>query len=288
MQYKTAVAVSRNDASSIFSLIRTVDSSSKDVSVYWSELIGFWRDMLVYKYLSEEEKNSYLDLTEPELRLLADASRRFRKETLTYHFSLLDEAHREMARLPQTKRLTAELTLLKMADPSLEMSQEALLTRIAALEEKIILLESQPAAFQAPVPAPADIPSSEEIVDETTDAAEHSADSSTSTAIPAPPAEDEWKPVLELGDVIDRIAAQNPLCSSFLGECECYVRDNGLKILIKTVNDFGKTVLSSDASQQSLQTAFRMCGITSPGAVITIETGAVPKKKPAIDELQEF
>lgn len=282
IQYKTAVAVARNDAPSIFSLVSTVDSSSKDISVYWSELIGFWRDMLVYKYLPESEKASYLDLTEPEQRLLADASRRFSKEALTYHFGLLDSALREMSRLPQTKRLCAELTLIKMADSSLDTTTDALLARIAALEEKVSLLEAMPrvtsvdeSAISSVTPVHSEIIEAAEIADEHNDEA------------PAE-AQNKWKAVLDIGDVVERISVQNPPCSSFLSECECYVTQDKKQILIKTVNDFGKTMLSTDSAMQSMQSAFRMCGITDPGAVITIETGAVPKKKAAIDELQEF
>lgn len=281
IQYKTAVAVARNDASSIFSLVGTVDSSSKDISVYWSELIGFWRNMLVYKYLPENDRSSYLDFTEPELRLLSDASRRFTKESLTYHFGLLDNALREMTRLPQTKRLCAELTLVKMADASLDTSTEALLARIAALEEKVSLLEAVPRV----------IANEANTSNKDNTQTENNAPTATTEADisdSSPEDNSKWKPILDIGDVVERISVQNPPCSSFLNECECYVNEDKTQILVKTVNDFAKMMLSSDANYQSMQSAFRMCGITEPGALITIETGAVPKKKPAIDELQEF
>ena len=71
-QYKTAVAVARNDASAIFSIVASVDASAKDMTVYWTELLGFWRDMLVIRSLPEEERVRYLDYTEPELKLLSD------------------------------------------------------------------------------------------------------------------------------------------------------------------------------------------------------------------------
>ena len=138
--YKSAVAVARNDVSALFGIVKNVEQSSKDISVYWSEITGFWRDMLALKYLPDSEKASYLDYTEPEMRLLNDAARRFSPDRLNYHFNLLDSAAKDMARLPQTKRLTAELTLIKMADASLEESNSALLARISALEEKVALL----------------------------------------------------------------------------------------------------------------------------------------------------
>ena len=281
IQYKTAVAVSKNDTAAIFDIVRNVDSSSKDISVYWSELTAFWRNMLLVKFLPEDERASYLDMTEPELRLLADASRRFKRESLTYHFTLLDSALKDMARLPQTKRLSAELTLIKMADTSLETSAEALLSRIAALEEKVSLLESMPYTVPS-ADSPAVSVSPQTTVQKTVE------ETSEKKSDEPSPADNDWQPVLDLGDVVERISTQNPPCASFLNESECYISPDKKKILVKTVSEFGRTMLSSTASMQSLQSAFRMCGKSEVGAVITIETGAVPKQKPAIDELEEL
>ncbi len=284
--YKTAAAVSKNDAASLFKMVETVVSSSKDIAVYWSELIGFWRDMLVFQYLPEQERGHYLDLTEPEMRLLADAARRFSKETLTYHFELMDEALREMARLPQTKRLCAELTLLKMGDASLGTSTASLLSRIAALEEKLVLLETMP---RSAAPASSDQTPFSESPSVTADAASTEPETNVNeseTADSTPTM--EMTPVVDLGDVIERISAQNPLCAGFLNECDCFVSEDKRSVLIRTVNDFGKQMLSSEAASQSLAAAFRMCGITEAGATIRVEIGAVQKKRPALDELEEF
>ena len=281
--YKTAVAVARNDASAIFKIIKTVDTSSKDISVYWSELIGFWRDMLVFKYLPENERTDYLDLTEPEMRLLADASRRFTAESLTYHFELLDEALREMTRLPQTKRLISELTLIKMGDNSLDTTTSALLSRISELEEKVSLLESAPrvapsvkdsaTSAQPVVPAPA------LIADAVEEAPEEEPDE--------PAKATEMNPV-DLSDVAERISEKNPSVSGFLIECDCFSNEDGTQILLRVPNNFAKMMLTTESAMQSMQSAFRMCGITQPGASIAVEVGEVAKKKPAIDELEEF
>ena len=47
-------------------------------------------------------------------------------------------------------------------------------------------------------------------------------------------------------------------------------------------------MLSTENSLQSLRSAFRMCGVIEASAEIRLETGALPKKRPAIDELAEF
>jgi len=280
--YKTAVAVSKNDTAAIFRIISTVSASSRDVSVFWSELISFWRDMLVFKYLPETERSSYLDMTEAEFRLLGDAARRFSSSAITWHFSLMDSALRDMTRLPQTKRLSAELTLIKMADASLSASNDALLARISALEEKIMLLETSPAPVR-----PAPTVTADEIPEEIPSQAP--AEPAPAESEPEPPALDaEMEPVLSLGDVVERVAAQNPPCSGFLADCDCFVSADRMLLVIKCSGGFAKNMLSSEDSLQSLRSAFRLCGVIEAAAEIRLETGALPKKRPAIDELAEF
>ena len=278
--YKTAVAVSKNDAASLFKIISTVNSSSRDVSVFWSELISFWRDMLVYKYLPETERAGYMDMTDAEFRLLGDAARRFSSSAITYHFSLMDDALRDMTRLPQTKRLTAELTLIKMADASLASSNDALLSRIAALEEKVMLLETAPAPVQtAPAAAAEPVIPAEPAAVTPAPAAEEAPASESAQAM---------EPVTSLGDVVERVAAQNPPCGGFLADCDCFVASDGKLLVVKCLNAFAQNMLSTDSSMQSLRSAFRLCGIIEANAEIRIETGAVAKKRPAIDELTEL
>ncbi|MBO5256949.1 MAG: DNA polymerase III subunit gamma/tau [Clostridia bacterium] len=284
--YKTAVAVARSDGRSIFNIIQLVGASSKDIAVYWSELTEFWRDMLVCKYLGDEEKAAYLDLTEPELRVLNDAARRFSKETLSRHFELLDDALREMTRLPQAKRITAELTLMKMSDASLNSSAEALLSRIAALEEKVSLLEAAPpAAVRTAEIAPS---AAEEITVSPEPVPVTAVPETTAEPVSAPAASESLLPVNDLGDVIERVVSQNPRCSGFLDECDCFVTPDRQKVVIRTGNNFAKTVLTGDSSMQSLRSALHACGISGVGAEVIVEVGAVQKKRPPMDELTDI
>ena len=284
--YKTAVAVARSDTSSLFSIIDTVDSSSKDITVYWSELIGFWRDMLVLRNLPETERNNYFDLTEPEMRLLSDAARRYSNETLSFHFGLLDEALKEMTRLPQTKRLSAELTLIRMSDSKLNTSTDSLLSRISSLEEKIALLESGAVNF----PRESDKPAVEltthefpkEMIDPEPQNVEHEqiAEAAVSS--------DDMAPVGDIGEIVERIAEQNPSISGFLNDCDCFVSDDRMRVLIKTTSDFSKKMLLTEGAMSTLKSVFRVCGITESGASITVETGAQPKQHNPVDELEDF
>ena len=67
----------------LFGQIDEVVRSSKDLSVFWQNLISFYRDMLVLK--TTPNAASYLDLTDHETAQLKSAAERFRKETLLYH-----------------------------------------------------------------------------------------------------------------------------------------------------------------------------------------------------------
>ncbi|MBE6724118.1 MAG: DNA polymerase III subunit gamma/tau [Ruminococcaceae bacterium] len=284
-QYKTAVAVSKNDASALFSIVASVDSSAKDISVYWTELLGFWRDMLVAKNLPEAERVQYLDYTEPEMRLLLDGARRFRPEALTRHFALMDEALREMTRLPQSKRLTAELTLIRMADAALDTSTAALLSRIGALEDRIALLESGMTVIPSPLPPAAAGDGSE--ISRPAQAEDAGTAQTVDPAPQKPEDADPGKPA-DLSDVIERCRSQIPGCAGHLMECDCFVSEDGRQITVKAAGAFARDMLMKPENLAVLSSVFRLCGIGAAGASVTVTTGAKPKVKEALDELAEY
>ena len=128
-----AIAASNFDA--IFSAIDTVVRSSRDVAVFWQDLISFYRDMLVLKTTAAADR--YLDLTENEAERLKKAADLFPKETLLYHCRILDDSLYAMQRAGAAKRIVAEMALIKMCDTSLDQSLDALLSRIAKLENAV-------------------------------------------------------------------------------------------------------------------------------------------------------
>ena len=107
--------------------------SSKDILVFRQDLISVYRDMLVIK--ATKEAASYLDLTDHETEQLRGVADRFRKEALLYHCRLLEDSFFAMQKANAVKRVIAELTLVRMCDEALDTSTEALVSRIARLEE---------------------------------------------------------------------------------------------------------------------------------------------------------
>ena len=129
-QMVRAIAASNYDA--IFATIDNIARSSKDISVFWQDLVSFYRDMLVMKATAAAEK--YLDLTASEAERLKKTAALFTKETLLYHCRVLDDTFYMMQRSSATNRMLAEMALMKLCDTSLDTSPDALLSRISKLE----------------------------------------------------------------------------------------------------------------------------------------------------------
>ncbi len=131
----TVRAVAEQNYDVLFDQIAEIVRSSKDIAVFWQDLIDFYRDMLVVK--TTKNADSYLDLTDHEREDIRDAAGRFRKETLLYHCRLLEQALASMKKNNAVNRVVAEMTLIRMCDEALDTSSEALLSRMALLEERL-------------------------------------------------------------------------------------------------------------------------------------------------------
>ena len=129
---RTVKAIAQSDYDTVFGVVDEVVRSSKDVSVFWQEMISFYRDMLVMKTTRSADK--YLDLTDSERELLAGAAELFTKETLLSHCRMLDDSFYAMQKSGSTKRMIAEMTLIKMMDNGLDTGADNLLARISKLE----------------------------------------------------------------------------------------------------------------------------------------------------------
>ena len=128
-------AIAEKDHDAIFEAIDETVRSSKDVTVFWQELISVYRDLLIVK--SAKEPARYLDLTDSETEALTAIAKQFTIELLSYHSQLLNDALPAMQRSNAVRRIIAELTLVKMCDARLSSSPEAMMARIAALEKAI-------------------------------------------------------------------------------------------------------------------------------------------------------
>ncbi len=128
-------ALCDKDYDTLFSEIGKMFMSSKDLAVFWQDIISFYRDMLVVK--TTKGAAEYLDLSERQLAEVIEIAGRFSVETIIYHAKLLDAALASMRVSSASKRITAEMTLVRMCDERFSASNEALASRITTLEDKL-------------------------------------------------------------------------------------------------------------------------------------------------------
>jgi DNA polymerase-3 subunit gamma/tau len=256
---ETVRAIAAQDYDKLFSMIDAVVQSSKDIAIFWQDLIGLYREMLVLR--TAKDAAAYLDLTDSELVAMQEVAKPFKSSTLLYHCTLLEQALLSMQRANAIKRIVAESTLVRMCDPELQTSPEALLARIAALEDKITF-------GQVAVTAPASTPVGADSISarETTPVGaihESPAPNASptqsmpvgsiheSTAPPAPtapripklkktePAGEKrtLRPLRVWAQVLDKMTKANPLAAGFYYAAKAY-SDEGGNVVLKFASDF--------------------------------------------------
>ncbi len=244
-------ALQSGDFDKIFDVVAEVVSSSKDIAVFWQDLMSFYRDMLVIKTAKTAENASkYLDLTEGERDITEKCAALFSRETLIYHCRLAEDALAEMQKSNSAKRLCAEMTLVKMCDATLSSSDSALLARISALEDRL-----DRAQYYAPMPA------GEAAEIKVTDAGDRRTPSKAAsettkkengenakTGGEAKP--QEAKPAFSRRmlpywlEVVDKICAGDPSLAGFLRNSKTYKNESGA-IVLRLDSDFAAAMIKA-------------------------------------------
>jgi DNA polymerase-3 subunit gamma/tau len=136
MAAEAVTAVINKDTDALFEIIAKAVASAKEITVFWQELIDFYRDMLVFKTAKSPER--FLDLTGEEFEMIKSLTASMSGATLLAHCKILEDTHAAMLRQGASKRLCAEMAFLKMCDGALDSSAEGLAARITALEERAV------------------------------------------------------------------------------------------------------------------------------------------------------
>ncbi len=284
----TVRAIINKDYDTIFSITSKLYMSSRDISVYFQALTGFYRDMLVIK--TAPKASGYLDLSESRLEALKQLASALDTQTLIYHIKILDEAYTSMQRASVNKRLSAECALVKMCDARFSPGLDALTSRVAALERAI-----ENAGGDA----------KNGLVDalsvNTFDKDKRKQDLSESK-IEGLPKEKVQKPNKELhaagntrrlkpcgyySEVVSNFGQVYPLESAFLEDARAYIEENGT-VRIRVDSDIAVTMLSGNEVYDTLLRAFNAFenGRLDKNTLL-IETNAQSKQNSLIDEIIE-
>ena len=226
-------AVCDKDYETIFSAVNEVVQSSRDITVFWQDLISVYRDLLIIK--TAKNAAEYLDLTDSEMKSMSMLAAKFTREQISYHCSMLEDAVLVMQKGNPIRRIAAELTLVRMCDSSLSTSNDALLARIAALENKLasgdIQIKAEPTKDK---PAPQKAKKSSQPDDD------EMFRSDTPTYVPRKPVQPQksgegvrrLRPIKNRAEALEKLTNANPMVASFYKIAKWYLTEDG-KIVLK-------------------------------------------------------
>ena len=293
-------AILRADYDTVFGAVDAAVASSRDLTVFWQDLISIYRDILVLK--TTDAATKYLDLTDVEAAQLNEIANALPKATLLAHCRLLEDALFSMQKANAVKRIVAELTLVRMCDPALDTSTEGMLARIARLEEAVAGIP-MPLAVPSPAPYPPEAPAAAAPVQTAAPTPAKSAPASKQAA-PAP------TPTPAIADVtntvpsssgrvlhrirgfmncVERMRREDALLATFLAEGKAYTTDDG-RIVIQHENDWALDMLQANSAKAMLSRVFSAelkHPVDPQSFVFEVKTAASSANDTILDDLLE-
>lgn len=244
---RTVRAVSEADYDTMFGIIDETVRSSKDVSVFWQDLISYYRDMLVQKTARSAEK--YLDLTDSESERLREMASLFTKETLLAHCRMLDDSLYTMQKAGAIKRIVAEMTLIKMSDRTLDTGKDNILSRLSKLELAVssgAAVAAVPVAKLEKAEAPATVKETQNKVadKEDKDIKEQKKQNAASDVV-------SKKLLRTWNEIAEKSVGADAYKLSFLKLAKCYLCSDN-KVEIRFNNDFAKEMIEKANIKDSL------------------------------------
>ncbi|MBQ8440491.1 MAG: DNA polymerase III subunit gamma/tau [Clostridia bacterium] len=292
---KTVLAVADKNYDLLFSQIDEVVRSSKDIAVFWQDLIAVYRDMLVVK--TTQNASAYLDLTDHEAEQLGNVAKRFRKETLLYHCNLLEDAFFAMQKANAVKRIVAEMALVRMCDEALDSSSEALLSRIAQLEEKMITGGFSASARRVEPEAVPVREASEKPMEAPVKKAPTKIETPVPSAAPImemPASKPQQtgerrvlKPMRNWMEAVEKICRSDPMSAGFVKNAKAFTMENG-NVVVRFPDPFSFSMMEKDDARDRLRMALSTVLRREVGdRMLIMEIAGEQKNASVIDEILE-
>ena len=262
-------AIAAKDYGKIYSCISDIVMSAKDIAVFWRELIEYYRDIMVAKTIGLAAKD-YLDLTDNETDTLIGISKVFSLEQLLYHSRLLEDALYNMSKAGVPKRSIAELTLTRMCEPRLSLTQESLLARIYELENTVTMLKhgiSVPSHSTVAEP----IDRNEQNVPKSQENSQAETKNKPATSTNQTRGSKDFRMLGCWSEVLETLNKTKSSLAGLLDSSVCYVNDG--TYLIKVKNKFISKMISGDENISAIKAAVISVGDFSvPPASVVVES----------------
>lgn len=275
----TVKAIATKDWDTLFSVIADLVASSMNISVFWQDLIAFYRDMMLAKATKNALSN--YELTEDEIAETKECASLFTLATIMHHSRLLDRALGEMQSKTCDQRICAELTLVRMSEGTLASDNEALLARISELEGKVNMLSAQLKSGNITVVEP----QAEPETSPQPEVQEQKAQKVEEAVIPERTSPVGPREVEDWAEILRKIEDKDPVCSAFLAQTIASVI--GREFIVKVADDFGAMMLDTPENRSNITEAMIRTNPDYAGMTLKI---AVDKKakKPSASPFDEI
>ena len=273
-------AIAARDYDTIYRSIGEVVASSRDISVFWQELIDYYRDMMVVKATSFAK--DYLDLTEIELRQIEENASHFPLSLLVYHTKCLEDAALLLLRAGVSKRTVAEIALTRICDPKLATSQESLVARIEKLESDIAILRSGAAL-------PSQVAEQKVVAEANEDKkSPETVQKPKPSAVSLPAGAPIFKPIPAWGDVVESVGRVRPSVLGFLESSKGYLGSDQ-SCLIRAKGKVASSILGREETLSLIKNAVaELLGEDMRRAKFIIEAKEAPSSNAIIDEIEDI
>ncbi len=146
--YELCDAIAEKNSARALEIIDHLSAESVDYARLMHELTGLFRNIMVAKVTKTPEE--LIVCTPEDMQRIRDAAKRYPMELILHAMSALSETLDTIGRT-QSKRLAAEMCMVKLTSPVLDSSTDALLRRISELENRAPSAVAAPAAPGKPV-----------------------------------------------------------------------------------------------------------------------------------------
>ena len=147
--------MSEGDSAGVLDIVAKLMEDGKDLNVFIDFLITYVRNLLVCKVSSAPEK--VLDASEEDIVKIKSQAQMLSFEKINNIITVLSKAKAD-AKWEKSPRVIYELALVKLTRPELDNSNEALMDRLSAMEEKlkngVAVTVSQPKKEEEPKEEP--------------------------------------------------------------------------------------------------------------------------------------
>ena len=277
--FKLAGALLQNDAATALKLIDTQMREGRDAQVLARELSSHMRALLLAR-LMPNDLAELMDITPEDAKRYIDQAQSSSEEKLTRIMELFAKIETEMrwANRPQT---ALELSAVKACAPEREQSIEALLERVAQLEDKL--------KHGVAIAAPSDIPPPPDAPPPDDDAPPFDLPTAPKKQPAAQPKPDKPKPVEpsapppEWAQVLEALKAASPGLVTPLGKADqIWIEDDAVHIgFLKKYNMFMQIVKQDQKIAQIEQSLSSVFNRPMRAVIKEVQPGAAAKSAPA-------